>query len=168
MTTANPHSANPPFPPTFTGAGQENAEQLFALADKIGMALSEASAKLQAAYNDAYQKLALNTGGVSDGLTRAQQSVLGAITDPTSVNGQVDEAQDRALALSDGLTELGIEVSLAYLKALEDATLAVAKCQEQVAAASQFDLVKATATTGAELLRKVAQAGAGTLREMAG
>jgi hypothetical protein len=168
MSTDHPHSANPPFPPAFTGAGQENAEQLFALADKIGAALSEASAQLQAAYNEAYQKLAQNPGGVSDGLTRAQQTVLRVITDPTSVNGQLEEAQDRAMVVSDGLTELGIEVSLAYLKALEDATLAVAKSQERVAAASQIDLVKATATTGAELLRKVAQAGAGTLREMAG
>jgi hypothetical protein len=170
MTTTNPHAANRvrAITSSWPGAGQEAYEQLLALADTIGAACAEASQRLNAAYAGAHQELAHKPGGWQDGLTNAQQTMLGAMTDPSSLTSRAEDVQDRVLALADNLAEMGIDVALAYVGALEEATLAVAKCQAQLGAASQSELIKSTTATAAELLRKVAEASAGTVREMAG
>jgi hypothetical protein len=170
MTTTNPRDANlrRAIPSAWPGAGQETYEQLLAFADTVGAACAEASQRINAAYAGACEKLAHNPSGWQDGLTKAQQTLLGAVTDPSFLTTRGEDVQDRVLALSDTLAEMGIDVALAYLRALEEATISVAKCQEQLGAASQLDLVKATTTIAAELLRKVAQAGASTVREVVG
>lgn len=170
MTTTNPRDASlgRAIPLAWPGAGQETYEHLLAFADTIGAACADALQRINAAYAEACERLAHNPSGWQDGLTKAQQTLLGAVTDPSFVTTRGQDVQDRVLALSDDLSEMGIDVALAYVQALKEATLAVAKCQEQLGAASQVDLVKATTAIAAGLLRKVAQAGASTVREVVG
>src|ERR1700759_2688142 len=125
MTTTNPRDANlgRAIPLAWPGAGQETYEQLLAFADKVGAAGAEASQRINAACAGAYEKLAHNPGGWQDGLTKAQQTLLGAVTDPSFVTTRGEDVQERVLALSDDLSEMGIDVALAYLRALEEATL---------------------------------------------
>jgi hypothetical protein len=166
MTTINPFSASGAhaIPPAWSTTGQETYEQLLALADKIGAAYAEASQRMNASLADAYQKLAQHAGGLQDGLSDSPQAMM----DPSSVPQRLDEAQEHAAAVGEKVADMGIEIGLAYLSAFEEAAIAVAKCQEQLGAASSLDLVKASTATSAELLRKVTRAGAGTIREIAG
>jgi hypothetical protein len=167
MTTSNPFSASGAgaIPPTWSTTGQETSEQWLALADKIGAAYAEASQRMSAAFADAYQKLAQHAGGLQNGLSYSQQAMT---IDPSSLPERLDDAQEHALAVGEKVADMGIEIGLAYLSAFEEAAIAVAKCQEQVGAASSVDLVKASTATSAELLRKVTRASAGTIREISG
>jgi hypothetical protein len=166
MTTDNPSAAARArtIPSSWPTTGQENYEQLLALADKIGAAYAEASQRMNAALADAYQRLALHGGGVQDGLSSPQPAVM----DPSALRERLDDAQEHALAAGEKVTDTSVAVGLAYLNAFEEAAIALAKCQEQLGAASNVELVKAGTATGAELLRKVTRAGAGTIRDMAG
>jgi hypothetical protein len=166
MTTNNPFSTGPAHtsPPAWPTAGQENYEQLLALADKIGAAYAEASQRMSAALADAYQKLAQPAGGLQNGLSSLQPAMM----DPSALSERLDDAQEHAAAVGEKVADMGIEVGLAYLTAFEQAAMAVAKAQEQLGAASNVNLVKASTATSAELLRKVTRAGAGTIRDIAG
>jgi hypothetical protein len=166
MTTDNPASAGGArtMPSAWPNAGQEHYEQLLALADKIGAAYAEASQRMNAALADAYQRLALNRGGLQDGLSSPQPAMM----DPSALGERLDDAKEHALAVGEQVADTTIAIGLAYLNAFEEATIAVAKCQEQLGAASNVELVKASTATGAELLRKVTRAGSDTIRDIAG
>jgi hypothetical protein len=167
MSTGSPNEANGTRAtgPYRTNPGQEASEQLLALADKIGGAYAEAYQQLNASYSEAFHKLAVGMAGLQGGLPDPQ--ALSAMMDPSSLTDRLDGAQEHALAVGENLAEMGIEIGLACLRAVEEATVAVANCQERITAASRFDLFKSAAATHAELVRKVARAGASTIREIA-
>ena len=170
MTNTNPYTANwaGAMAPDWT-AGQATYEPLLALADQIGAACSEAGEQLSSAYAEAYQKLVLQAGGMPGKLPDPQQAqMFNAMMDPSSLAERLDETKESAMAMGDEAAEMGIQIGLACLNAFEQATLALAKFQEQVGATSQIDVVRSATATGAELIRKVTRAGASTLREMAG
>lgn len=170
MTTSNPHNANwGRAIPAGSTAGYEMVEQLLALADQIGAAYAEACQQLSSTYSEAYQKLVTQAGTLMGKPSEPQQAqMLNAMMDPSSLAECLDSAQENALVVGEQAAEMGIEIGLSYLKAFEQAALAVAKFQEHLGAASQVDVVKTSAATGAELVRKVTRAGADTLRDRAG
>jgi hypothetical protein len=156
---------------------QEVYEQLLALADKIGAAYVEAYQEIGAAYVEAYQKLALPVGGMQHQRADNQQPgrpgvgafptaapaadrLGGANADP------LGGANDRARAVADNLTDMGVKIGLACLDANEQATLAAAKAHEEIGATSSVDVVKATAASQAALARKVTQASTSAVREI--
>jgi hypothetical protein len=166
MSTDNPFRAGGArtIPSSWPTTGQENYEQLLELADKIGAAYAEASQRMNAALADAYQRLAVHGSGLQESLASAQPATM----DPSALSERLDDAQEHALAVGEKVADASVAIGLAYLNAFEEAAIAVAKCQEQLGAASNVELVKASTATGAELLRKVTRANAGTLRDMAG
>jgi hypothetical protein len=167
MSTSSPNAGDRTraMPPFGTNPGQEASEQLLALADRIGGAYAEAYQQLNAAYSAAFQKLAVGMAGLQGGAPDPQ--ALSAMMDPSSLTDRLDGAQEHALAIGENLAEMGIEIGLACLRAVEEAALAVANCEERITAATPFDLFKSAAATHAELVRKVTRAGASTIREMA-
>jgi hypothetical protein len=167
MSTSSPNAgdgtrATAPFR---TNPGHEASEQLLGLADKIGGAYAEAYQQLNAAYSAAFQKLAGGMAGLQGGVPDPQ--AFSAMMDPSSLTDRVDGAREDALAIGENLAEMGIEVGLACLRAVEEAAVALANCQERLTAASPFELFKSVSATHAELVRKVTRAGASTIREIA-
>jgi hypothetical protein len=146
---------------------EELYEQLLALADKVGAAYAEAYQQLSASYAQAYQKLALGVGNLQGNLASRQPADwLSAIPSGASATDQLAGIADRTFEIGENMTDMGRRIGLAFVAAAEQVTLAAADCQEQLGAASEVELIKATSTTCAELARKVVRAGASTVREM--
>jgi hypothetical protein len=167
MSTSSPNAgdgtrATAPFR---TNPGHEASEQLLALADKIGGACAEAYQQLNAAYSAAFQKLAVGMAGLQGGVPDPE--ALSTMMDPSSLTDRLGGAQEHAQAIGENLAEMGIEIGLACVRAVEEAAVAVANCQERITAASPFELFKSVSATHAELVRKVTRAGASTIREIA-
>ena len=169
MSAANERNSTQPFgmPMVMPGGGQEIYEQVLALADKVGAAYAEAFQQLNAAYTEAYQNAAPGAGGLADNLAGQQpMDWLNALPSAAAGNDQMGALAERALAISDGVTDMGRKIALAFLEAGQQAILAAVDCQEQLGAASDVELVKSTATAQAELARKVTRAGVNTIREI--
>jgi DNA-binding ferritin-like protein len=154
--------------PLTTGApNHEVYEQLLALVDKLGAAYSEACEQIGAAYVETYQTMAQGAVKLQGNVVDPQQSDWrSAVASPAATQEHLAEAQERAMAMGDHVSDLGLEVGLAYLDAIDQAALAAARCYEGIAALSRVDLVKSTAATRAELVRKVTEAYTATLREI--
>jgi ABC-type phosphate/phosphonate transport system substrate-binding protein len=174
MTSPASHTENhrssdhPPRTPwgAMTG-GDQFSEQLLALADQLGAAFAEAYERISAAYAEAYQNVANQIGSLQEKLTDQQRpNWPAALASPGAPNEYLADAQGRTVAIGENLSEMGVQVGLAYLDAFEQATLAAAKCHEQIAETSRSDLLMSTATARADLVRRVAQAGASTMRDI--
>jgi hypothetical protein len=162
---ATPNGASTAGPTPMTMArGQEIYEQLLALADKVGAAYGEAIEQINAAHTEAVQGLA---AGVQDPLAGIQPDWLSALPSTGAPDERLADAQERATAIGDNLTDTSFEVGLAYLDAVEKAALAAAKCHEQLGVLSGVDLVKSTAKAHAGLIRQVTQAYTAALRDLA-
>jgi hypothetical protein len=162
---ATPNGASTAGPtPMTTARGQEIYEKLLALADRVGAAYAEAFEQINAAHTEAVQSFA---AGVQDPLAGIQPDWLSALPSTGAAEERLADAQARATAIGDNLTDTGFEVGLAYLDAMEKAALAAAKYQEQLGVLSGVDLVKSTAKARAGLLRQVTQAYTAALRDLA-
>ena len=165
QTGAAANGASTPGPTPMTMArGQEIYERLLALADRVGAAYAEAFEQINAAHTEAVQGLA---AGVQDPLGGIQPDWLSALPSTGAAGERLADAQERATAIGDNLTDTSFEVGLAYLDAVEKAALAAAKCHEQLGALSGVDLVKSTAKARAELIRQVTEAYTAALRDLA-
>ena len=155
------------MPTAMDGHGQELYEQLFALAQTLGEAYTEAAQRIGGAYMEGFQKLAVGAGGLENLPGIGQPSDWGdAMLSPDSVNDQIAAVQDRTLAFGDNLKDMGRKMTVAFLDAGEQAALSAAECLEQIGAASDVELIKTTAAMRADLTRKVTRACAATLREI--
>jgi hypothetical protein len=162
------HAAGPAQLST-TARAQELYEQLLALADKVGAAYAEAFEQIGGAYTEAYQAIAPGTSTIQDSIAAYQQTDWqGALSLPGATQDKVAEAQERALEIGDQLTDMGLEMGLAYLDAVERASVAAAKCHEQLGALSRLELLTSTAGARAKLIRSVTEACTTTLRNIVG
>ncbi|MEA2144766.1 MAG: hypothetical protein QOG59_353 [Solirubrobacteraceae bacterium] len=154
----------PGLPPLSTlPHNQEIYEQLLALADQVGAAYSEALERIGGAYVEAFQKTAPS---FQDTFGSPQHPGWQSAMSSDATQDPLGDGQGYALMIGDHLGEMGLEVGLAYLDSVERATLAAAKCHEQLGAMSQLNLLKSTAQTRAELVRTVAKACTAALRDI--
>lgn len=124
-------------------------EQLLELSNRVG-----------AAYLGAFEKAAAGIG-------EFQQTVA-------SVTGSADWLSGGAgwetggVDFSEDLRQMSKTLTLAYLDACEVAALAVAECQEEVAAATGLEAVKILGAARADVTREVTKACITTARQIVG
>jgi hypothetical protein len=150
-----------------TDRAREICGQLLALGSQVGNA-----------YVDAYQKTAAGIaefqstvakGRPSSGLAAApagaapgwQPGIAAA-----DVGVPLIDAREQALEIGEKLQEMNKKITLACLNACELAALAVADCQEKIAATSDLELVKAMGGARVELTREVTKAYVSAAREI--
>jgi hypothetical protein len=121
-------------------------EQLLALGNRVGAAYLGACEKAAAGIGEFQQTVASVTG--SDWLSGAAGWQTGDF--------------------SENLMEMSRKLTLAYLDACEVAALAVAECQEEVAAASGLEAVKTFGAARADVTREVTTACMSTARQIVG
>ena len=151
------------------GGGHEGYEQLLELADTIGAAYVAAYQQIGAGYVEAAQKDGPGIGSLQSMLSdQGRPNWQSAFNPSGPANDRLADAADRSLIVGDNLTDMSAKIGLACLDACEQATLAVAACQEQIGAASGSDVLKCTTAASAELARKVTRATAEAFRNIAG
>jgi hypothetical protein len=160
--------ATPTDQPDATQTAADHAreiyEHLLALSNQVGAVYMEAYEKAAAGIGDLQRQAA--AAGLPNlfepGAGWQAGSPFGDIPEP------LHQAAERALEMSEKLSERSRKVTLAYLDACEAAALAVADWQEEAASSSPLELFQSLGTMQAELTREATKACASTARELLG
>ena len=141
---------------------REIYEHLLALSNEVGAVYLEAYERAAAGIGDLQQKVAATglPGWFEAGSGWQAGAPYGDVSEP------LHKAAERALDISEKLSQRSKKVTLACLNACEAAAVLVADWQEEVAAASPLELVKTVGEMRAELTREVTKACASTAREL--
>jgi hypothetical protein len=149
---------------TVTDRAQEIYDQLLTVGKEVA-----------AAYVDAYQKTATGIAEYQDKVAKVSWSNglstgLGAQPRAVTTDGgeSVWKARKRALDVSERLQEMNKRIMLAYLNACELAALALADCQEELAATSDLELVKMVGGARVAFRREMTKAYMSAAREIVG
>jgi hypothetical protein len=126
------------------------------------------------AYIDAYQKTAAGIAELQDRVEKGGWPTTSADGPLRSVSAIADapepvrEARTNALEVGETLQNMTRKVLLAYLNATELAALAVADCQEELAAASGMELFKTVGGARVGLGREMTKAYVAAARGIVG
>jgi hypothetical protein len=126
-------------------------------------------------YVEAYQKTAAGLGEFRDRLGMTGQPgwdnaapAWASGLPPAEVGDRISKAHERTLEVTEKLQEMSKKATLGYLEGCEQAVLAVADCQEQIAATSDLDFVKAVSDARVGFTREVTKAYVSAARELVG
>jgi hypothetical protein len=160
------NGAGDPYGPA-TDRAREIYGQLLALGNQVGDAYVDAYQKTAAGiaeFQGTVAKAHASSGAApaSTGSAPAWQPGISA----TDVGAPLSEARERALEIGEKLQEMNKKITLACLNACELAALAVADCQEKIAATSDLEIVKAMGGARLELTREVTKACVSAAREI--
>jgi hypothetical protein len=151
------------------GNGQANDH-----ASEIWERLLSLSKDAAAAYVDAYQKAAAGLGELRDKLGMVGQPGWDKATPgwpslpDSDVGDQLTKAGERTLEVGEKLREMSKKATLGYLTGCEQAVRAVTDCQEQIAATSNVEFVKAMGGARVDFTREVTKAYVSAARELVG
>jgi hypothetical protein len=128
------------------------------------------------AYADVFQKTAAGFGEFQDklGMVGTPSWDMNGAADwqPALSNGKVGDqlakARDRAMELGEKLEGMRKTATLGYLDACEQALLAVADLQEEIAATSNLDFVKTVSGARVDFTRELTKACCSAAREIVG
>jgi hypothetical protein len=167
LNTEQPAEPNSAMPPAMTPLGRGFYEQLLALADTIGAAYADAYGQIGAAYAHACRDVAGRVGSLEEGLADRDQPSWATAFNPLAFGSdRLAAADDDALAVGEALTQMARDIGLALVEAAEQATLAAATCDRQVADVIDVPLLSSVAATRADLARKIVHACGSTCRKI--
>jgi hypothetical protein len=147
--------------PTAADHAREIYQHLLALSTQVSAVYMEAYEKAAADIGDLQQKLA--AGGFplfTAGSGWQAGTPFGDLSEP------LQKAAERALEMSEKLSDGSKKVTLAYLNACEAAALAVADWQDEICASSPLEVVQTLGGMRAEMTREVTKACATSAREL--
>lgn len=129
-----------------------------------GERLLEAGSKVGNAYADAYQQAAINLANLHERLSDAAAADWRKLMPPygpakgRTAGKPLNDATETATRVNEQLLAAGKKLGLAYIDACEQAMLCAVELREQVAAASDNELVRSFGSTRAGLARDATRA----------
>jgi hypothetical protein len=151
---------------TATDRAQEIYDQLLAVGKEVAAAYVQAYQKTAAGIAEYQDKVA--KAGWSSGLRAGPNGQHARNAAGTEARESLRTARAQALEMSEKLQEMNKRITLAYLNACELAALAVADCQEELAATSKLDFVKMVGSARVEFNREMTKACVSAAREIVG
>ena len=140
---------------------REIYQHLLALSTEVSAVYMEAYERATADIGDLHQKLAsAGLPGLTPGSGWQAGTPFGDVAEP------LQKAAERALEMSEKLSQGSKQVTLASLNACEAAALAVVDWQEELASSSPVDVVQTLGGMHAEVSREVTKACAASARDL--
>jgi hypothetical protein len=145
-----------------TDQASEIWERLLTLGREAAAVYVEAYQKTAAGFDEFRDKLGMMS---QPGWDKAAPAWAPGLP-PEDVGERLSKAHERTLEVSEKLQEMSRRATLGYLTGCEQAVLAMADCQEQIAATSNLEFVKAVGGARVGFTREVTKAYVSAAREL--